>query len=132
MSQATISIRHEGGYKFRLKCREHEIVTDLPHSSGGTNHGPTPPEYLAAALGSCVGVYVVDYCQRTGIPYEGMRIELKWEDGKAPSRVANIEVSVALPQGVPEEHREKLQRVAEACKVHNTLMHPPTVKIDLH
>jgi len=131
MSSAAISIRHEGDYKFRLKCREHELIADLPHAGGGSDAGPTPPEYLIAALGSCVGVYVVDYCQRTGIPYHGMQIDLKWEDGKAPSRIAAIEVSVTLPEGVPDEHREKLHRVAEACKVHNTLMNSPKVSISL-
>ncbi|MGQ9524267.1 MAG: OsmC family protein [Armatimonadota bacterium] len=131
MSDSTISIRHESGYKFRLKCREHEIVADLPPASGGSDAGPTPPEYLAGALGSCIGVYVVDYCQRAGIPYEGMQIQLEWQDGKAPSRISEISVSVSLPQGVPEEHRAKLQRVAEACKVHNTLMNNPKVSISL-
>jgi uncharacterized OsmC-like protein len=127
--EATLLVRHEAGFKFRMNCRDHEFVADLPPSSGGDDTGPTPPELLIAALGSCIGVYAVNYCQKHDIPYEGMTVELSWEDAKAPLRVGTIRARVNMPQGIPEEHYKRFKRAIEACKVHNTLKASPHVEI---
>ncbi|MGC8832936.1 MAG: OsmC family protein [Armatimonadota bacterium] len=130
-SNAVLQVCHEKDFCFKLKCRDHEMTVDLPPGSGGTDSGPTPPELLAAALGSCVGVYVVEYCRRHGIPHEGLKIDVSWEDAKAPSRVKGFAVRVSLPEGVPAEHTDRLKKYAEQCKVHNTLIHKPEVELSI-
>ncbi len=36
------------------RARDHEVIIDLPQVSGGDNDAPSPPEYLAIALASCM------------------------------------------------------------------------------
>jgi putative redox protein len=127
---STVKVSHENDFKFKVNCRDHEIVTDLP-AAGSKDAGPTPPELFIASLGSCIGIYVVDYCKRHNVPYKGMTVELGWEDAKAPLRIGSIVARVEMPEGIPQEHYEKLRRVAEMCKIHNTLTHTPSIKMIL-
>jgi hypothetical protein len=44
--------------------------------------------------------------------------------------VREIRIAVTAP-GLPEGRREPFARVLEHCTVHNSLVQPPTVTIDL-
>jgi uncharacterized OsmC-like protein len=47
-----------------------------------------------------------------------------------PARVSEIRIAVTAP-GLPETRREAFARVIEHCTVHNSLVQPPNVRIDL-
>ena len=46
-----------------------------------------------------------------------------------PARVASIDLIVQLPDGFPQEQRDRLMAVVEHCTVHNSLVRPPDVRI---
>lgn len=48
-----------------------------------------------------------------------------------PARVAEVRLSLRVPEDLPEARRPALLAVASHCTVHNTLTSPPTVTIDL-
>jgi hypothetical protein len=45
--------------------------------------------------------------------------------------VGSVTVRINLPEPVSEPHRAALQRAAEQCLVHNSLVMPPTVKVEI-
>src|SRR6476620_624217 len=117
-----IVVRHTGGTRFVARARSHEIVTDQTQRSGGAYSGATPLELLGAALGSCMALYVQQFCEVRDLPYVGMKVEVRQKNEKGPNRVGEFSVKVVLPQELPEQYMSVLERVVQSCPVHNTLL----------
>ena len=127
-----IVVRHEGGDRFRVRVRDHELRVDQPVEDGGGDTGPTPTELFVAGLAACVGFYAERFLYRHALPTEGLAVECDFafaEDG--PARVASAALRVTLPAGFPESKRERLARVVEHCTVHNSIRHAPSIRIEL-
>jgi putative redox protein len=123
-------IRHLGEYKFEVEERGLKVITDQPPPSG-ENAGMMPVDFLGAALGSCVAVYAADFLKRNKIPTDDMRIELNWQGADRPKRIGSYDVRVKVPHQLTDRQQASLSRVIKGCTVHNTLEHPPEIKISL-
>lgn len=119
--RAPMVITHEGGVKFAAQLRSHRLVVDQPLQGGGEDSGPMPIELLGASLGTCVALYVQQFCHSRGLPYEGMRVEVEQRGAQNPNRVGEFAVRVVLPQALPPQYAELLERVARSCPAHHTL-----------
>jgi len=127
-----ITVSYEEGLRFRAWNGDHQVVIDLPEGVGGSNRGMSPPQLFIASLGSCIGVYVVDYCKRAGISCQGMKIHLDWKIKDDPKRIGDIGVKIELPScELPPARKKAILSVAEHCLVHNTIHHLPEVDIQL-
>jgi putative redox protein len=89
---------------------------------------PSSPELLMASLGSCIASVLVLYGQHHGLALEGLKVELDWTMAERPHRIDEIHTRVYLPAAVPDAQRPVLERVAHACLIHNTLLHPPKLE----
>jgi putative redox protein len=130
MPRSPMIVTHEGGMKFATQIRGHRLVVDQPHGAGA-DEGPTPIELLGASLGSCVALYVQQFCHARGLPYEGMTVEVEQRGAQNPGRIGKFEVKVKLPQELPGQYAEALQRVARSCPAHNTLAHGAEVAVEV-
>jgi putative redox protein len=123
------TITHEGGLAFSANVRGHQLFTDQPASAGGEDRGPTPLELIGAALGTCVALYVTQFCNAREISAAGLRVDVTGHKAKAPYRMGSYDVQLTLPFALPPELHEAAQRVAHSCAVHNTLTSPPEIRI---
>lgn len=123
-------ITHEGGMKFTTRIRGHTLVVDQPVGAG-QDEGPMPIELLGASLGTCVALYVQQFCQARGLPHEGMRVEVEQVGKGNPGRVGRFDVRVVLREEMPEQYSEMLARVARSCPAHNTLVHGSEVAVGI-
>ena len=114
-------VTHEGGMKFATDIRGHRVVVDQPQGVGA-DEGPMPLELLGASVGTCVALYVQQFCDTRGLPYEGMRVEVEQIGARNPSRVGRFDVRVVLREEIPSEYAGMLERVAKSCPAHNTLV----------
>jgi len=126
-----IVITHEGGVQFAAQVRTHRIVVDQPEKGGGADAGPAPIELLGVSLGTCVALYVQQYCHSRGLSHDGLRVEVQQRGAQNPSRIGEFTVRVVLPGGIPAEHAEMLERVARSCPAHGTLVHGAEVQVQL-
>ena len=122
-------ITHEGGVKFAAQIREHRVIVDQPFGGGGEDSAPMPLELLGASLGTCVALYVQQFCHARGLPYEGMRVEV--EPRGAQGRIGRFDVRVVMPEPLPPQYAQLLERVARSCPAHNTLAHGADVAVDI-
>ncbi len=121
-------VTHEGGLKFAAQIREHRVLVDQPPGVG-ENAGPMPLELLGAGLGTCVALYVHQFLEARHIAHEGMRVEVQTQHVRNPSRISLFDVRVVLPQPIPAEYHEMLERVARSCPAHNTLVEGSEVAV---
>ncbi|HVN07369.1 MAG TPA: OsmC family protein [Patescibacteria group bacterium] len=126
-----VSIEHLGDLQFEIKARSHTISCDQPVENGGYDEGMTPPELLLASLGSCAAYYAAEYLHRHNLAAGGTRVRITAEKAKNPARLADFRIEVDLPLEVSEQHREGVEDAVHRCLIHNTLLHPPQISIEI-
>ena len=122
-------VTHEGGVRFAAQIRQHRLIVDQPASGGGQDSGPMPLELLGASLGTCVALYVQQFCHARRLPYEGMHVEVlpQFADG----RIVRFAVRVVLPEPLPAHYAQLLERVARSCPAHSTLAHGAEIAVTI-
>jgi putative redox protein len=123
-----MEVNLEKGFLFKAACRGHEALADQPEKDGGTDKAMTPTELFIASLGSCIGYYAARFCSRHNLPTEGMKVFLDWTVVKDPWRVGSIKAEL---HEIPEPEKKGLLRMAEACFVHETILHKPEITVEL-
>ena len=126
-----VKISHLDHVKFSIQSRTHTILCDQPAESGGEDSGMTPPELLLASLGSCAAFYAAQYLKIHGLAESGVEVSVTAEKLKQPARLGNFKIRVASPVSLTEEQREGMMRAVHHCLVHNTLLSPPEIAIEL-
>lgn len=130
-SHPPIVVTHDGGVQFSAQVRSHRLVIDQPARGGGADAGPAPLELLGASLGSCVALYVQQFCHTRGLPYAGLRVEVEQRGAPEGGRIGTFAVRVMLPTELPDPYAAMLERVARSCPAHNTLHHGAEVTVSI-
>jgi putative redox protein len=130
-SRHAVVARSAGGTVQSAVVREHVVVTDQPVRAGGTDQAPTPLELLSVALANCVMLYVHRFCVAESLDPEGLEVEVTpfWRED--PGRIGRFQVTVHLPDTIPEGHRVAIEDVARKCPVHHTFTHMPEVTLQV-
>lgn len=127
-----LSVAYQGGTRYDILSDRHRVVTDQPVAEGGGDSGMTPVELFVGSLASCVGYFVGQFCARHDISCEGLKVEAEWTMAEGPHRVGQILLAIRLPHRVTPEQRERLLKVAHGCTVHQSLVNPGHIAIDLN
>ncbi|HET8527198.1 MAG TPA: OsmC family protein [Actinomycetota bacterium] len=126
-----IEVRYVQGDRLTVAVRGHELTVDQPVGDGGEDLAPTPTELFVSGLAACVGFYAERYLRRHDLDPTGLVVDSDFDFSEdRPSRVSDIRISVTAPS-LPESRREPFARVIEHCTVHNSLVRPPTVAMEL-
>ena len=126
-----VKVTHLDQVKFAIHSRSHTILCDQPAENGGTDGGMTPPEFLLASLGSCAAFYAVQYLRTRNLDDRGVEVSVTAEKLKQPARIGNFRIRVSCPVALTEEQEQGVMRSVHHCLVHNTLLNPPEIKIEL-
>ncbi len=126
-----ITLNYKTGKKFLTKIGQHEIAVDLSVEHGGDDSAPNPSDYFLVSLTSCIGFYVLGYCENVGLDPTGMRIVIRADKETNPSRLDNIGLDIHLPAAEVGKRREAVLNVARKCVIHNTIKHSAGITIDL-
>lgn len=126
-----IEVRYVDGDRLTATVRGHEMTVDQPVTDGGQDLAPTPVELFVSGLATCVAFYAERYLRRHNLDPTGLVVDCDYDFSRdGPPRLSDIRISVTAP-GLPEGRLEPFARVIEHCTVHNSLVRPPTVKMDV-
>ncbi len=118
------------GYQTEIVANGHSLIADEPIAVGGSDTGPTPYDYLVAALGACTSMTIRMYADRKQWPVDSIVVRLKHRkihavdceqcESKA-GKIDYIEREVEVNGPLTEEQRKRLMEIADKCPVHRTL-----------
>ncbi len=126
-----VHVQHLGGVQFEIRARAHSVVCDQPAENGGYDEGMTPPELLLAALGSCAGFYAAMYLKKHKLASEGTVVRVTADKLKDPARLDNFRIEVEVPVDFDSTHREGIEHAIHHCLIHNTLLRPPQITMEI-
>jgi len=128
---ADVIVRGDGtGFAQEIVTGPHRLIADEPADAGGTDSGPSPYDFLLAALGSCTSMTVAMYARRKGWPLEGVTVWLRHsrihaadcaECETKEGKIDKIERVLTLEGDLDDAQRQKLLEIANKCPVHRTL-----------
>jgi ribosomal protein S12 methylthiotransferase accessory factor len=114
-----------GGLKVRADLGQLEVLTDQPVRLGGEGSAPAPFDLFLASIGTCAGIYALQFLRRRKLPTEGVRLILATEEDAKRGMLSKITIRIVLPDGFPEKYRDPLARAVELCTVKRHILDPP-------
>jgi len=128
---ADVIVWGEGGaFAQQIAAGRHRLKGDEPESAGGTDTGPSPYDFLLAALGSCTSMTVGMYARKNNWPLERVTVWLRHskiyaadcsECETREGMLDRIERDVRFEGPLTAEQRSRLLEIANKCPVHRTL-----------
>ena len=116
-----VTVQHMEGARFSAEARQHRVLVDQPAEDGATDHGMTPSELLLAALGSCVGQFVVQYLSLRRLPTQGLMVRVEAERIARPLRLSGFRVEIVAP-GLTERQLRALEKTLPSGLVQNAVL----------
>jgi len=120
----------EGKFTQRIAAGPHSLTADEPESAGGLDMGPSPYDFLLAALGACTSMTLRLYAERKGLALERTRVTLSHAKIHAEDcatcetregKIDRIERVIETVGALSPEERRRLLEIADKCPVHRTL-----------
>jgi ribosomal protein S12 methylthiotransferase accessory factor len=120
-----MDIHFPGGLEVAALDKGFTILTDQPVESGGAGSAPTPFDLFLASIGTCAGIYALNFCRQRNLDTEGLALKLALDRDESGKGVARIRLEVLLPPAFPEKYRDALLRAVDQCKVKRHILEPP-------
>lgn len=129
-----IEIGFEGGKKVTASFSGGlQMKTDQSVENGGEGAYPEPFACFLGSIGTCAGIYVLEFCNARRIPTDKISLTQGVsfaEDDQGKRRLAKVALTVNLPPEFPERYRKAIVKAAELCSVKKAIMHPPEFVVD--
>jgi len=131
-----VVVRETGLGKFQsmVIAGQHRMIADEPENVGGFDSGPSPYDFLSAALGSCTVMTLRLYADQKQIPLDSVRVEVRHEKVHAEDcaecaekpmsksgKIDRFERLITLHGDFTDDVRIRLLEIADKCPVHRTL-----------
>lgn len=134
--KVTVQYLPDYTYSQLMTAGQHSFVADEPEANGGNDLGPTPPELLLWALGSCTAMTLLMYARRKGWDLADISVHLTRDRVEASeleaseadtSKVDLIQQDISVRGNLSEEQQQRLLEIARRCPVHRSLTSPTKI-----
>ena len=122
----SVTARWDGGWRCRVEAGDFELLVDERETSGGTNTGPMPTEYLLAAMASCYALALAWAAGKRDITLPDLVVTATGTYDGPRFKHVHLNVESSAPADVVQLLVEPALRV---CYVSNTLATSPPVEV---
>ncbi len=121
----------EDNFTTSIQTKKHNFVADEPKSVGGDDFGPSPYDFLSAALASCTAMTLKLYAERKQwdlqevfvyITYSKKHSEDLMMDLDQPARFDHLLKKLKFVGDLDASQQKRLEEIASRCPVHKTLL----------
>ncbi len=120
-----MEIRFPGGKKVDAQFKGFTIKTDQSEKDGGEASAPTPAFLFFASLGTCTGLYALNFCEKRKIDTAKLKLALNFETDQKTHMVNKIVLKLTLPPDFPEKYIPAIIKAMDLCYVKKHLHAPP-------
>ena len=94
--------------------------------------GTAPPPFalFLASIGTCAGIYVLNFCKQRGLPTDGLEIKQRMRMDAATRMIQTLTLDIHLPEGFPEKYKDAVVRSADQCAVKKHMVQAPAFEIN--
>jgi putative redox protein len=118
----------EGPLQQKLTTGDLHYVSDAEVSKGGSGTGPSPHEYLGAALAACTSMTLKMYSERKTIPLKNAIVTV---DIERYDDVETFTRHIELVGDLDDEQRARMLDIAQRCPIHKALAGEIQIKTQL-
>ena len=130
-TDAQVAVRlGDVGYTTEIQAGAHGLLADESEEVGGDDFGPSPYQYLSAALGACTAMTLQMYARRK--KWDLKEVEVHINHGKKyvddcmacetkEMKIDHFEREIELEGDLTDEQINRLLEIADRCPVHRTL-----------
>ena len=118
----------QGPLQQKLTAGDLHFLSDAEISKGGSGTGPSPHEYLAAALAACTSMTLKMYAGRKEMKLENAIVTIDIE------RADDVEIfsrEIQLVGDLSADEKERLLEIADKCPIHKALAGQIQIKTQL-
>ena len=120
-----MEISFPGGKKVDADFKGFTIKTDQGEKDGGEGSAPTPSFLFLASLGTCAGLYALNFCEKRKIDTTQLKLSLEFKTHKKTNMVEKIRLKLTLPPDFPDKYRPAIIKAVDLCYVKKHLHEPP-------
>jgi len=125
-----LTVTFSGNKKVDAAFKGFTIKTDQPVTNGGDGTAPSPFDFFLASIGTCSGIYVLDFLKNRRVPLENVRVVQTMERSEETHMVTSVSLRIELPKEFPDKYRDSLIRAVDLCTVKKHIMNPPKFTIE--
>ena len=114
---ADMRIYFPGGKKVYADFKGFTHKTDQRPYAGGEGSSPQPFELFLSSIGTCVGIFILEFCQTRGIDTEEIEIIQNHEVDPVTRMIKKINLNIKLPESFPEKYKNAVIQSANLCAV---------------
>jgi putative redox protein len=118
----------EGPLQQKITAGELHFLSDAELSKGGGGTGPSPHEYLGAALAACTTMTLKMYAGRKAMPLENAIVTV---DIERADDIEKFTRDIQLIGNLSAEEKERLMEIADKCPIHKALAGQIQIKTQL-
>ncbi|REG89797.1 bifunctional alpha/beta hydrolase/OsmC family protein [Winogradskyella sediminis] len=120
----------EDNFTTSIQTANHTFIADEPASVGGNDFGPSPYEYLNAALAACTVMTLKMYAERKKwdlkevfvyITHSRKHSEDMKDKSDKPKYLDHISKKLKFVGDLTSEQKDRLKSISSRCPVHKTL-----------
>jgi len=130
----------ENKFTTDLQTNKHSFLADEPESFGGNDFGPSPYDFLSAALASCTVMTLKLYAERKEWDLQEVYCYISYSkkhsddittgSGK-PGKIDVFDKRLKFIGNLDDSQKSKLKDIASRCPVHKTLLSDTQIETEI-
>lgn len=140
VADGVVARTESGGFRTDVVAGEHRFVADEPQGVGGSDAGPSPYDYLSAALATCTTMTLKMYADHKKIDLKSATVSVRHgrvhaddcaDCDSTSGKIDEFRRELRLDGDLDDSVRQRMLEIADRCPVHKTLHNEIKVRTTL-